>query len=99
MTELQRHIGGLRNPAMECKTPSQGGASLLVAALDPSLQRAYYSNSICGFRDINIENDTNHTGAYIANCQFTEIVADYAKNEQIAEKLWAIAENMACITC
>ncbi|VUC22973.1 unnamed protein product [Clonostachys rosea] len=38
VTELQRHIGGFRNATMEYKTPTQGAASLLVAALDPTLQ-------------------------------------------------------------
>ncbi|RFU25919.1 hypothetical protein B7463_g10415, partial [Scytalidium lignicola] len=38
VTELQRYIGGFRNPIMEYKTASQGAASFLVAALDPALQ-------------------------------------------------------------
>jgi NAD(P)-dependent dehydrogenase (short-subunit alcohol dehydrogenase family) len=37
VTELQRHIGGFRNPAMQYKTASQGAATFLVAALDPGL--------------------------------------------------------------
>ncbi|RSL60468.1 hypothetical protein CEP54_006772 [Fusarium duplospermum] len=38
VTELQRHIDGFRNPTMEYKSASQGAASFLVAALDPTLQ-------------------------------------------------------------
>lgn len=38
LTELQRHIPGFRNQTMEYKTASHGGASFLVAALDPALQ-------------------------------------------------------------
>lgn len=37
VTELQRHIGGFRNPVMQYKTASQGAATFLVAALDPGL--------------------------------------------------------------
>ncbi|PTB68505.1 NAD(P)-binding protein [Trichoderma citrinoviride] len=38
LTELQRHLPGeFRNPKMVYKTASQGAASFLVAALDPSL--------------------------------------------------------------
>jgi NAD(P)-dependent dehydrogenase (short-subunit alcohol dehydrogenase family) len=38
ITELQRHIGGFRNPVMRYKTASQGAATFLVAALDPKLK-------------------------------------------------------------
>ena len=38
VTELQRHVGGFRNPLMTYKSASQGAASFLVAALDPGLK-------------------------------------------------------------
>ncbi|KAL6864102.1 oxidoreductase [Trichoderma novae-zelandiae] len=39
LTELQRHLpGDFRNPKMVYKSASQGAASFLVAALDPSLE-------------------------------------------------------------
>lgn len=42
-TELQRHIGGFRNPVMQYKIASQGAATFLVAALDPGLKGIYRS--------------------------------------------------------
>jgi NAD(P)-dependent dehydrogenase (short-subunit alcohol dehydrogenase family) len=38
VTELQRHVGGFRNPVMTYKTAGQGAATFLVAALDPGLK-------------------------------------------------------------
>jgi hypothetical protein len=39
VTDLQRHLPrDFRNPYMFYKTPSQGVASFLVAALDPALK-------------------------------------------------------------
>jgi NAD(P)-dependent dehydrogenase (short-subunit alcohol dehydrogenase family) len=42
VTELQRHIGGFRNPAMQYKTGSQEAATFLVAALDPGLKGMHF---------------------------------------------------------
>lgn len=38
VTELQRHVGGFRNPVMQYKNASQGAARFLVATLDPGLK-------------------------------------------------------------
>ncbi|KAJ5620785.1 hypothetical protein N7510_004769 [Penicillium lagena] len=74
ITELQRHIGYFRNQLLEYKTATQGGASFLVAALDPTLD--------------------DHPGAYIDDCQDAAIVSDHVKNEEVAERLWEVAERM-----
>lgn len=43
VTELQRYMPkGFRNPVMFYKTASQGAATFLVAALDPSLKGMHY---------------------------------------------------------
>jgi len=43
VTELQRYMPeGFRNPVMFYKSASQGAATFLVAALDPSLKGMYF---------------------------------------------------------
>ncbi|RSL83691.1 hypothetical protein CEP51_004329 [Fusarium floridanum] len=74
VTELQRHIGGFRNPTMEYKSASQGAASFIVAALDPALQA--------------------RNGAYIDDCQVSEIVSAHVQDVEVADRLWKAAESM-----
>ncbi|KAG0648566.1 Retinol dehydrogenase 12 [Hyphodiscus hymeniophilus] len=64
ITELQRHIGGFRNPVMQYKTPSQGAATFLVAALNPELDGVDFSGAFLD--DCHIVADVGHAGDVVS---------------------------------
>lgn len=76
---------------MVYKTASQGAASFLVAALDPSLDGMQFFRA-----DLKHEanGDVDHPGAYIDDCQIKE-TPKYAHDEAVARRLWTLAESWA----
>lgn len=76
---------------MVYKTASQGAASFLVAALDPSLDGMQFCPA-----DLEHEanDDVDHPGAFIDDCQ-TKETPKYAHDEAVACRLWTLAESWA----
>jgi NAD(P)-dependent dehydrogenase (short-subunit alcohol dehydrogenase family) len=83
-TNLQRHTGGLRTPAEKRKTPDQGAATTLLAAVSPILK------GVGGryLEDCNEAQTVDHRTADYRG------VAPYALNPENARRLWEMSEEM-----
>ena len=104
VTELSRDVtpdGGravedlFRKMGMFVKNLDQGGATTLVAALDPALNgklgllRECWGRRLCADR---LRADTKN-GVYLSDCQFVA-AEPYAIDETNADKLWTLTEEL-----
>lgn len=76
---------------MVYKTASQGAASFLVAALDPSLNGTQLCRADLKYK---ANKKLGHPGAFIDDCQIKE-TPKYAHDEAVARRLWTLAESWA----
>lgn len=91
-TQLQRHMpSNFRNSNMFYKTPSQGAASFVVAALDPKLiGRLHRFQPLI----VSTDNVIGANGCFIDDCQVVGDVAAHASNPTAANALWKVAETL-----
>ena len=82
--------GGQPPPPQAEKTLSQASASVLVAALDPSLRRKLPVISHGAFANMITAKDS---GKLIVENQFCE-AEPYARGEENAERLWQLSEKL-----
>ena len=104
ITELQRHLpfeqqkqfgmyneDGTKSTDPKYKTVVQGAATTIFACVAPELENrgGLYLNDchICRVGDV------KEVEAGMATFHFPDVVADYAVDEEKAEKLWQISEK------
>lgn len=72
------------------KTPDEGASTTMVAALDPALNgRALHIHLLM----IILICVLDRAGLYMSDCQFFPC-ADYAKDPEIAARLWKLSEEL-----
>lgn len=81
------------DPLQHLKNIPQGASTILVAALDPSIQCESKHDIIKQELEEYLMFDLAQSGAYLDDCQIGT-AAEYAQNKEISEKLWKLSEEI-----